>query len=137
MDAGQYDKALVDFNYIVAREPSNYYGYRNRGWLRECQNDFSSAIADYNQAHKVAPQMHYIFKDLHRVHNKTGQFELALMDANQAIKRSPVTAEGYYLRALTKLKMQDLKGARSDLNQCIKFKLYPQAAATLLNSLNQ
>lgn len=135
LDAGQYEEALVDFNDVIASDPSNYYGYRNRGWLRECQNDFSSAIADYNQAHKVAPQMTYIYKDLHRVHNKTGQFKLALMAANQAIKSSPVTAEGYYLRALTKLKMQDKAGARSDLNQCIQFKLHPQAAHGLLKSL--
>lgn len=86
---------------------TNYYGYRNRGWLRECQNDFSSAIADYNLARKVAPQMPFIFKDLHRVHLKTGQFKLALIDANEAIKRNLVTADGYYLRALTKLKMHN------------------------------
>lgn len=135
LDVGEYDKALVDFNYVIASEPTNYYGYRNRGWLRECQNDFSAAIADYNLARKVAPQMPFIFKDLHRVHNKTGQFKLALMDANQAIRSNLLPAEGYYLRALTKLKMHDSKGARSDLNQCLQVKLHPQAANLLMREL--
>ena len=53
MKLKQYEKAMEDFNAILAADPENQEAYNNRGWCKKYLGDPAGACEDWKQSKKL------------------------------------------------------------------------------------
>lgn len=53
--AGDYNRALVNFNKAIEIDPQSVEAYNNRGLILGIMGDYSSALADFNKSIQLDP----------------------------------------------------------------------------------
>lgn len=87
--AGDYDKALADFNAAVAINPQYPQAYANRALIYVRAKNLQKAIADYDQAINLDPNYAAAFVGRGNVHRMTGNHPMAIADLSRAIEIQP------------------------------------------------
>ena len=118
---GDYQKALVDFNLAIMRDPYNAVMRNSRGLTLSAlgQSTESRAEFDFTEAIKLDPNYADAYNNRGLSHRHLGARTLAVDDFTQAIRLDPSSAKAYKNRGVTRSWMQDRPGGIQDLTQAI------------------
>jgi tetratricopeptide (TPR) repeat protein len=114
-----YRSAIYDFDRVLDLSPGYAQAYLNRGFCKEQTGDIEGAINDYKSAFKADSTTYEPLAALAFLYTSQGADSLALPLYSYAITVNPEFAVGYFQRALIKMRLQDLNGAREDLDHAI------------------
>lgn len=120
--AGRLDAAIADFTQAIAIEPKNASAYFNRGQVYLRKKDLQKAIADYTMDRNLSPNADESFFRARlcwaRMSLNT-ELETALGDCESAVRLAPKDSYAYTERGLVRLRMANLKEARTDADKAI------------------
>jgi len=117
---GMVDSARADLNRAIEINPLTKNGYKNRGMLHILTKQYHKAIDDYKKHLTIAPD------ETGEVWNKIGYAYQQLGEHHEAIdafSRAITIYENgsyYYLRALSRIKLNETDKARADVIKAIQ-----------------
>lgn len=84
-EMGQFDRALADYDKVVALNPSYYDAYNNRGVVLTKMGLLEKALVDYNQAIALDPSRYEAYYNRGNLLSRsTGSKEFAIADYRKA-----------------------------------------------------
>jgi tetratricopeptide (TPR) repeat protein len=98
--AGQFSRALDDFNRALELNPRFYQAYANRALIYRNQGQPELALADYNTALKLSPRYDVAFIGRGNIYRQAGQLDAAMNDYNRAIGLDTTDGRAYHNRGL-------------------------------------
>ena len=132
---GDFEKAMMYFNLVIASQPDMGEAYNDRGLTYYAMGEINKAIADFNKAIELLPNPAVAYSNRGGLYLSQSNQEQALADLDQAIELSPRLAKAYHNRGLTHLDLGNYAQAIADFDQAIE--LTPEfmfsAQATLEN----
>ncbi len=117
--AGQYEKAMQDFNASTSLEEYPP-GYRERAVTFVMMGQMRSALSDLNKSYQLNPKSSTTATWLARVENKLGMKKEAQQHLAQAFAGKMVAPISYVNRAAIKLENGDAKAALADAEAAVK-----------------
>jgi parallel beta-helix repeat protein len=117
--ANDYQGALQDYNFAIAKDPKNVELYSKRADVKVNLKDFQGALQDYSEIILISPTAANYQRRARFKGNYLQDMQGDLEDASQAIRLSPGDPEVYAFRAETKKALKDLEGAIRDYSQAI------------------
>lgn len=87
--AGDYKRALADFNEAVRLAPDSPFPYYNRGNLYYDRQDYARALADYDAAIERGPELALAYYNRGLTHQKLGHREKSIEDYQKALSLDP------------------------------------------------
>jgi tetratricopeptide (TPR) repeat protein len=145
IDAGQYDRAQLDFSLFLLLNPTYAQGYFGRAIAHLSENNTDAALADLNDAIRLStldsPEYQASLLSLRgQVHQNTGDGEAALADYSAAIALNP-SGDNYANRALLYAATGRLDESLGDFEEAITalpdVPLLPLARASVYNRLGR
>lgn len=92
--AGEYEKAIGEFNAILATDPNNAQAYFSAAEVRFKMKDYSRALANYRLAYRYAPQMSEAYEGAARIYEVLGNKKGAADErAKDPANKPPVVEE--------------------------------------------
>ena len=92
--AGEYEKAIGEFNAILATDPNNAQAYFSAAEVRFKMKDYSRALANYRLAYRYAPQMSEAYECAARIYEVLGNKKGAADErAKDPANKPPVVEE--------------------------------------------
>lgn len=119
-DRGDYEKAIVHFNMVIASQPDMGEAYNDRGLAYYAMGETDRAIADFNKAIELLPNPAVPYSNRGGLYLFQGNREQALADLDKAIELSPRLAKAYHNRGLTHLDLGSYDQAIADFDQAIE-----------------
>ena len=117
--AGEFAKALADFQKVVKLKPRFARGYHARGLAYADQGKIDKAIADLDQAIKLNAKDWSTYYSRATLRRTDGDYEAALQDLKTASELNPSTKEIGLLRALVLADKGAVTVARAEINKII------------------
>jgi tetratricopeptide (TPR) repeat protein len=120
LKAGDWEKALKDFNEAILAEPKNAAGYHGRGiayWKMDKQD---LAILDLNKAIELNRTKATAFRTRGAFFLEKGDLERAIADCNDAISLDPKDAIPFSNRGYAYLEKGDAEKAISDFTEALR-----------------
>ncbi len=117
--AGQYEKAMQDFNAATSLEEYPP-GYRQRAVTFVMLGQMRSALSDLNKSYQLNPRSSTTATWLARVENKLGMKKEAQQHLAQAFAGKMVAPISYVNRSAIKLENGDAKAALADADTAVK-----------------
>ncbi|MFZ1109035.1 MAG: tetratricopeptide repeat protein [Rhodomicrobium sp.] len=133
-DAGDYDRAISDYNQAIRLKPDYADAYNNRGNAYRAKGDNDRAIADYDQAIRLKPDYASAYNNRGASYNEKGDNDRAIADYDQAIRLKPDDASAYINRGNAYRAKGDNDRAIADYDQAIRLK--PDYASAYINRGN-
>jgi tetratricopeptide (TPR) repeat protein len=96
--AGEYDKALADFDRVLELRPNYGKEYFNRGEVYYAKGDLNKAITEYGQAIRYGYTDSVVYTRRGTTYFRQADIRRALADYNQAIARNARDYEAYTFR---------------------------------------
>ena len=131
--AGDYDKAIADYNESIRLNPQDAAAYYNRGLTYHYKNDREKASADYKTASQLKPELAsqplllcLLYDSL-----KGENPDKAIEDCGKTINSSPTFALAYFIRGNAYANKKDNDHAIVDYNKTIE--LNPKYAPAYIN----
>ncbi|MGJ3248597.1 MAG: tetratricopeptide repeat protein [Elainellaceae cyanobacterium] len=115
--AGDYQRALADYNQAIKLNPNLAEIYDQRGFVYYRLNDYSSAFADYSQALQINPNLASVYYHRGLTRFALGYSQTAIEDYTQAIHHDPDHAQAYHQRGLAYADLKEIHAAIADLEQ--------------------
>jgi hypothetical protein len=112
--AGNYEKALDDFNIAMRLNPNYHLAYYNRAIVYKNQGDYDLAIADYKNAIRINPKYFDAFNNLGTTYAAKSDTSDAILSFSRAIELNPYFAQAYYNRATAYASQGNYDKAESD-----------------------
>src|SRR4249920_2118556 len=84
--AGDYDRAMADFDTALGINPNHVRAYVNRGNANYARRDYDRAIADFGQAIRLEPKTVAHVMSRATVYEAKGDLARAIADYDQALK---------------------------------------------------
>ena len=118
---GDYDKAMIDFNLAIMRDPYSAVMYNSRGLTHYAmgRSQQSRAVFDFTEAIKLDPNYAEAYNNRGLAYRYLGAPQLSVDDFTQAIRLDPALAKAYKNRGITRNLLQDRRGGIVDLTQAI------------------
>ncbi|MEJ2124969.1 MAG: tetratricopeptide repeat protein [Alphaproteobacteria bacterium] len=119
--AGQYQKALADFNAAISTSPRYYQAYANRALIYSRMKQPKKALADYNQALSIEPKYTTALVGrgtIYRLHNN---HPAAVADFSKAIEVHP-DAVAFFNRGLSRQALGRHGQAMDDFENTLGFR---------------
>src|SRR5574344_1789217 len=92
--AGEYEKAIGEYNAILATDPNNAQAYFAAAEVRFKMKDYSRALANYRLAYRYAPQMSEAYEGAARIYEVLGNKKGAADErAKDPANKPPVVEE--------------------------------------------
>lgn len=92
--AGEYEKAIGEYNAILATDPNNAQAYFAAAEVRFKMKDYSRALANYRLAYRYAPQMSEAYEGAARIYEVLGNKKGAADErAKDPANQPPVVEE--------------------------------------------
>src|SRR6516162_6637253 len=79
-NAGEYDKAIADYNDAIKLDPKNILAFIGRGDAYTSRGDHDRALADYNEAIRLDPKSALAVSDRGAAYANKGSYDKALAD---------------------------------------------------------
>src|SRR3954451_20848803 len=87
--AGDYDRAIADFDAALRINPNHMRAYLNRGNANFSRRDYDRAVADFSQAIRIEPRNVTIVMSRATAFEAKGDFGRAIADYDLALKLDP------------------------------------------------
>ena len=129
--AGDYDRALANFNEVIRLNQNDAHGYYGRGLAYSNKGDNDRAISDYNEAIRLSPGYAIAFNNRGNSYSKKGDEDRAVADYNEAIRLDPTNAIVFNNRGNSYLRKGNNDRAIADFNEAIR--LNPKYALAFCN----
>lgn len=92
--AGEYEKAIGEFNAILATDPNNAQAYFSAAEVRFKMKDYSRALANYRLAYRYAPRMSEAYEGAAKIYEALGNKKGAADErAKDPANKPPVVEE--------------------------------------------
>ncbi|HEV7224413.1 MAG TPA: tetratricopeptide repeat protein [Pirellulales bacterium] len=88
-DAGEWDKALADFDEAIRLDPKNSAAYGSRGWSWENQGEWDKSLADFDEAIRLNPENSEAYASRAITWRLKGEYEKSLDDFASALDLDP------------------------------------------------
>ena len=88
---GNYDRALLEVDEVIRREPDNVNAYRLRVLIDEAREDWENVVADAGQVLRLDPKDADAYVSRGNARLSLRQFDKALADFRGAVKADPYT----------------------------------------------
>lgn len=114
-NAGLYDKAISDYNEIIASDSGNAYSFAYLAENRRLKGDYQGAILDFTKAIEVNPEQSWFYYGRGWTYEFVNDFQKALSDYNDAIAVDPDYLYAYLNRGrLYEEHLKDTAKAKED-----------------------
>ncbi len=128
-----YQAALAEMNQALAIDPGLSGVYQDRGKVKVALGDNQGALDDFNQAIAINPQAVETYFERGVLKNSQGDYQGALADFNTIIDLAsnydldlvPKYDAAFYMRGLTKLRLNDKTGACADMVKALSLGYQP------------
>jgi tetratricopeptide (TPR) repeat protein len=109
MNAGNFDKAISDYNEAIRLDPNDFAVHWHRGIAYYHHADYEKAISDFTELIRLDPNRAcgYYFRGT--VYDKRGDFDRAINNYNNAIRVEPNYAAAYWGRGFSYLHTNSAK----------------------------
>ena len=85
-EVGKIERAIVEWDKIIADQPDYASGYYQRGWLKYLNRDYANAIEDFSMCIVLDPEESYAFVCRGDSYQKLGKKDLAEADFKKVIE---------------------------------------------------
>ena len=85
--AGNYERAMEQFDHAISLNPANPYFYMYRGMVRLRNGEFAHAVEDFDQAITLNPSSSMAFYGRGTAYSSMREYERAIEDFGEAISR--------------------------------------------------
>ncbi|WP_170937202.1 MULTISPECIES: tetratricopeptide repeat protein [Rhodomicrobium] len=119
--AGEYDKAVADFNAALAINPQYPQAYANRALIRVRGKQLQQAIADYDQAISLDPKYAAAYVGRGNVYRMMNNHPMAIADLSRAIEIQPDPV-AHFNRGLSRQAVGQHAQAIDDFDNVLGFK---------------
>ncbi len=119
-EIGDFEKAILDFDYMISRSPTYAYTYNLRGVAYYNMSNYEQAIKDYNQAILLNLQDAEIFSNRGLAYLKLDNYDAALNDFDQAISLNLNNAEAFYNRGIVYFHLGNYQTAIDNYDQALR-----------------
>ena len=92
--AGRAKDAISVMDEYISREPRDYLGYKQRGWIKDHSGDYDGAIEDYTISITLAPDYAYTIMNRGRAYYLKNEKDLAKADFEEVIAKDTVDGGG-------------------------------------------
>lgn len=146
---GKYEKAILEFDKVVSREPRNADALSDRGVAKFHVKDFEGALSDMDQALELEPNNPYRYASRAYIRDKSGDTKGAIEDYKKAIELDPENAvshnnlglleekQGYIDRAKLRFQLADRLSEDFELEEeIISIQKRDEMVDSLLKDLN-
>src|SRR6516164_1826852 len=130
-NAGDYDKAIANYNDAIKLDPKNIVGFIGRGDAYTNKGDYDRALASYSEAIRLDPKSALALSDRGVAYAFKREYDKALADHNEAIRLDPKDAHAFRNRGVVYAYKGDDNRAIADFNEAIR--LEPKSALTFRN----
>ena len=89
-NAGRSKEAISTMDEYIAKEPRDYYGYKQRGWIKDHTGDYEGAIEDYTISITLEPDYAYNYMIRGRAYLLSNEKDIAKNDFEEAIMRDTI-----------------------------------------------
>lgn len=113
------DLALVDYQAILALQPSNVFAFLFRGSSRLYMGEDITAQADFQQAVNLDPNNPHVYSIIGSTQQQVGNVFDALIALDYAIRLNPNDARSHYFRGMALFDNQDLHNAYTEFTLAI------------------
>ena len=120
LEAGNFDKAVKNFNKSIQKNDNFVDAYFKRALSYTYLKKYEEAINDYSAVIELSPNDEVSFFNRSRIFTVMKDYEKALSDVNSAINIDKEFIEVYYQKASIMLKMRNLDGAISTYTNLIE-----------------
>ena len=120
LEAGNFDKAVKNFNKSIQKNDNFVDAYFKRALSYTYLKKYEEAINDYSTVIELSPNDEVSFFNRSRIFTVMKDYEKALSDVNSAINIDKEFIEVYYQKASIMLKMRNLDGAISTYTNLIE-----------------
>ena len=120
LQAGNFDKAVKNFNKSIQKNDKFVDVYFKRALSYTYLKKYEEAINDYSTVIELSPNDEVSFFNRSRIFTAIEDYEKALSDVNSAINIDKEFIEVYYQKAQIMLKMRNLDGAISTYTSLIE-----------------
>ena len=120
LQAGDFDKAVKNFNKSIQKNDKFIDAYFKRALSYTYLKKYEEAINDYSTVIELSPNDEVSFFNRSRIFTVMKDYEKALSDVNSAINIDKEFIEVYYQKASIMLKMRNLDGAISTYTNLIE-----------------
>jgi Flp pilus assembly protein TadD len=117
---GNYDEAIVDFNYAIMLQLHSATAYYHRGEAYYHTGDYDRAIADFDQSIQLQPDDAAFYICRGNSYISKGDYKQAISDYNQAIRLQSDSSLAYYNRGFVYFTMGEYQRAIADFDQSIQ-----------------
>lgn len=114
--AGDYDKALVDYDAALFMQPDEPYAHYNRGLVFFNLGRYDEAVDEYTFKLEAHPDDAFAWGERGKSYYYLGDLENALSDLNQAIELDPEYQDAYVHRAYVARDNGENEAALEDFN---------------------
>ncbi|KAB8332660.1 tetratricopeptide repeat protein [Scytonema tolypothrichoides VB-61278] len=120
-----YQKAVTDCNQAIKNAPDSAEAYVNRGLAYYRQGNYLAAIADNTQAISLKPYDFQAYYNRGIANAMLGNHQQAIANYNSALSQispypSPLLADIYNDRGISRFQLQDLQAAKHDFSLAIR-----------------
>nr|VFJ50101.1 MAG: Tetratricopeptide repeat-containing protein [Candidatus Kentron sp. DK]VFJ54409.1 MAG: Tetratricopeptide repeat-containing protein [Candidatus Kentron sp. DK] len=91
---GKYQKALAQYDRILAELPSHLFALRGRARTLLLLGDYPKAERAFDEAIAREPEFANTWANRGILHDRIGQYQKALADYEEALRLDPATADG-------------------------------------------
>ena len=88
--AGRSKEAIAVMDDYISKEPRDFWGYKQRGWIKDHSNDFEGALEDYNISITLEPDYAYNYMLRGRLNYMHGDKSAGKVDFEEAIMRDTI-----------------------------------------------
>jgi tetratricopeptide (TPR) repeat protein len=96
---GQYERAIEDFNHVIAVQPTNSFAYMSRGTAYAQMERFADSIVDWQKVAQLHPNMVKAYFNLGKQYANSGDHEHAAHYFAHVTRLMPNSVAGYQERA--------------------------------------
>jgi tetratricopeptide (TPR) repeat protein len=113
---GDPDRAISDYDQVIAIDPNYAIAYYNRALAYRAKGDLERVISDCSLAIALYPKYRNAYFDRGYAYRTKGDFDRAIADYDQMIALDPKDREAYSNRATAYLSKGDYRRAIADID---------------------
>lgn len=100
IQAGEFDRAIADFNAAIRLDPNHANSYSNRGNSYRLKGDYSRAMRNYRQAVRLDPRHTEAYHNFGLLYHALADYKRAITSYSRAIEIEPALAKLYNSRGM-------------------------------------
>ncbi|MGC2063254.1 MAG: tetratricopeptide repeat protein, partial [Thermodesulfovibrionales bacterium] len=117
--AGQYNRAIEDYDKAITLKPSDFEAYNNRGMAYQKIDQFAMAIEDFGATIAANPAFYQAYYNRAIVFEKMSRYDKAVEDYDRTIALNPSYTEAYNNRGIVFDSMGQYDKAIEDYDKAI------------------